>query len=353
MAMRLHRLMFGLFAAVVSVAFLWVIAPYSGAILWSIIFAILFTARTERLAARLGGRNNVASLLMVILIILLIILPAVLLASLVLAEAVQVYQNATSGGGDLNGFVDALLKIVPPWAEPFMQRLGLGTRPEALATISSALSGALSSIASSALNIGKSALSLALGFAVALYLTFFLLRDGRQVVETIARTVPLDRAVFDALARQFASVIRATIKGSLVVALAQGLAGGIIVALLGIPAAPLWGTLMAAMSLIPALGAPIVWIPLVFYLLVTGAIGKAVILTACGVLVIGTLDNILRPILVGRETRMPDALVLLSTLGGIAVAGFNGLIVGPVIAALFLTIWTLVRRSGPASAAAE
>jgi predicted PurR-regulated permease PerM len=345
--------MFGLFAAIVTVAFLWVIAPYSGAILWSIIFAILFTARTERLAERLGGRNNIASLLMVILIILLIILPAVLLASLVLAEAVQVYQSATSGGVDLNGFVDALLRVVPPWAEPFMRRLGLGTRPEALATISSALAGTLSSLASSAVNIGKSTLSLVLGFCVALYLTFFLLRDGQRLVEIIARTVPLDRAVFEAVARQFASVIRATIKGSLVVALAQGLAGGIIVALLGIPAAPLWGTLMGAMSLIPALGAPIVWIPLVLYLLVMGSVTKAVILFACGVLVIGTLDNILRPILVGRETRMPDALVLLSTLGGIAVAGFNGLIVGPVIAALFLTVWTLVRRSGPASAAAE
>ncbi len=345
--MRRQGFTFGLLAAVISLAFLWVIAPYSGAILWSVIFAILFTGRRERLSARLGGRDGLASFLMVLLIILVIILPSVLLASLVLAEAVQVYQNARSGGADLNGFVENLLAAVPGWAQPLMHRLGLGSRPEALATISSAVSGALSSIASSALNIGQSVLTLVLAFCVSLYLTFFLLRDGSSVVEAMARTAPLDREVFDALARQFASVIRATIKGSLVVALAQGLTGGVIVALLGISSAPLWGTLMAAMSLIPELGAPIVWIPLTLYLLVTGSVAKALILAACGVFVIGTVDNFLRPILVGRETRMPDPLVLVSTLGGIAVAGFNGLIVGPVIAALFLTVWTLSRREGP------
>lgn len=344
--MRLHRIMFGLLAATVSAAFLWVVAPYSGAILWSVIFAILFTGMTERLSGRLGGRSSLASLLMVLVIIVVIILPAVLLASLVLGEAVQVYQNARSGGADLNGFVENLLAAVPNWAQPLMNRVGLGSRPEAVETISSALTGALSWMATSALNIGQSVLALVLAFCVSLYLTFFLLRDGRRLVETLARTVPLDRNVFDELARTFASVIRAMIKGSLVVALAQGLTGGVIVALLGIAAAPLWGTLMAAMSLIPALGAPIVWLPLVFYLLITGAVGKAITLAACGVFVIGTVDNFLRPMLVGRETRMPDPLVLISTLGGIAVAGFNGLIVGPVIAALFLTVWTLSRKRG-------
>src|SRR6185295_11334265 len=206
--------------------FLWVIAPYSGAILWSVIFAILFTGMRERLSAKLGGHDNLASLLMVLLIILVIILPSVLLASLVLGEAVQVYQNARSGGADLNGFVDQLLANVPGWAQPIMHRFGLGTRPEALATISTWLSGATSRLATSAVNIGQSVLTLLLAFCVALYLTFFLLRDGRQVVETLARTVPLNRDIFDALARQFASVIRATVKGSLVVALAQGLTGG-------------------------------------------------------------------------------------------------------------------------------
>ncbi|OYW89178.1 MAG: hypothetical protein B7Z20_00690 [Sphingobium sp. 32-64-5] len=180
---------------------------------------------------------------------------------------------------------------------------------------------------------------------VTLYLTFFLLRDGRSLAEKIATTVPLDRELYDALSGRFIQVIRAMIKGSLVVAVAQGLIGGVVFALLGIPGAALWGTLMGAMSLIPAVGTGIVWVPVALYLLFTGSITEGLILIACGALIISTVDNVLRPILVGRETKMPDPLILISTLGGIAVAGFNGLIIGPVIAALFITVWSMAGKA--------
>ena len=144
--------------------------------------------------------------------------------------------------------------------------------------------------------------------------------------------------------KQFVVVTRATIKGSLVVAIVQGLIGGIIFWALGIPGALLWGVLMGCFSLIPAVGTGLIWAPVALYLLATGAVVKGVILIACGLFVIGLVDNLLRPILVGRDTRIPDYVVLITTLGGIDMFGFNGIVIGPVIAALFIATWNIVTR---------
>jgi len=126
-----------------------------------------------------------------------------------------------------------------------------------------------------------------------------------------------------------------------VVALIQGMLGGAIFAVLGIPGALLWGVLMVLLSLLPAVGAGLVWAPVALYFMMSGEVTKAVVLTAFGVLVIGLVDNLLRPILVGKDTRMPDYLVLISTLGGLALFGLNGFVIGPLIAALFISTWSI------------
>jgi predicted PurR-regulated permease PerM len=154
--------------------------------------------------------------------------------------------------------------------------------------------------------------------------------------------MPLEPAPRDALARQFVLMIRATIKGSLVVAILQGLIGGIVFWFIGINGAMLWGILMGAFSLLPAVGTGIVWVPVAIYLFATGAIWQGLALVFCGIFVIGMVDNVVRPILVGRDTRIPDYVVLISTLGGLDLFGFNGIIIGPVIAALFIAIWNIV-----------
>jgi predicted PurR-regulated permease PerM len=127
----------------------------------------------------------------------------------------------------------------------------------------------------------------------------------------------------------------------MVVAIVQGIIGGVCFWAIGINGAMLWGILMGAFSLLPAVGTGIVWVPVAIFLLATGAIWQGLALVFCGVAVIGMVDNVLRPILVGRETRMPDYVVLISTLGGLDLFGFNGLIIGPVIAALFIAIWNI------------
>jgi predicted PurR-regulated permease PerM len=130
-----------------------------------------------------------------------------------------------------------------------------------------------------------------------------------------------------------------------VVAVIQGAIGGIVFWILGIHSALLWGVLMAFLSLLPAIGTGIVWVPVAVYLLVTGAVWEGIILILCGLFIIGLVDNLLRPILVGRDARMPDYVVLISTLGGLEVLGFNGLVIGPVTAALFIAAWDIFARS--------
>ena len=149
------------------------------------------------------------------------------------------------------------------------------------------------------------------------------------------------------LASRFTEVIRATVKGTLVVAVVQGALGGLIFGLLGIHAPALWAALMVVLSLLPAVGTALVWLPVAVYLLATGATWQGIVLIVFGVLVIGLVDNVLRPILVGKDTKIPDYLVLISTLGGIAVFGINGFVIGPVIAAMFIAVWGMFSVSRP------
>ena len=174
-----------------------------------------------------------------------------------------------------------------------------------------------------------------------LYLLFFLLRDGSSVTEKIKQAIPLHREHKRQLFSKFTTVIRATVKGNIVVAAAQGTLGGAMFWFLDIQGALLWGVLMAVMSLLPAIGAGLIWAPVAIYFLITGAIWQGVTLIIYGILVIGLIDNILRPILVGKDTQMPDYVVLISTLGGISIFGLNGFVIGPVIAALFIATWDL------------
>jgi predicted PurR-regulated permease PerM len=141
------------------------------------------------------------------------------------------------------------------------------------------------------------------------------------------------------LLERFVSVTRATLKGSLLIGIIQGALAGLAFWLAGIPGAAFWGTITAVVSIIPAIGSAIIWVPMVIYLLVTGHTGAGLGLLLWSVLVVSTIDNFLRPRLVGRDTRMSDLLVLLSTLGGLGLFGPVGFIVGPIVAALFVTVW--------------
>jgi len=251
------------------------------------------------------------------------------------------YQSIQSGEIAPGRYLRQVFDALPPWAMRWLDRFGLTDLGAVQARITSSLVAGIQFIGPRALSIGQNTFDFVLDTFIMLYLLFFLLRDGKSLSAQAARALPLEPRHTQRLLTQFAAVVRATVKGNVVVALVQGALGGLAFWALGISGALLWGSMMALLSLLPAVGAALVWGPVAAYLLATGSVWQAIALTIWGVLVIGLVDNVLRPILVGKETRLPDYLVLVATLGGLAVFGLNGFVIGPVIAAMFLVTWDI------------
>ncbi len=339
----------------VSIAFAAILEPFFAAILWGLIVAILFAPFNQRLLKMMPNRRSSAALITLVLIIAIVIVPAILLSIALVQEAAYFYGKIQSGDINFARMFAQVQGSLPDWAHSSLRRMGFNNFDAARATVTRGITSSFRTLAAQALLIGQSAFSFVVALGVMLYLSFFLLRDGDVLARRFAEAAPLRAHQREALMRRFVVVIRATIKGSIVVAIVQGFVGGVVFWALGIQGALLWGVLMGAFSLLPAIGSGLVWVPVALYLFATGAIWQGAVLVGCGVLVIGMVDNVLRPILVGRDTRIPDYVVLISTLGGIELFGFNGIVIGPVIAALFIATWnifTTMRRSGEIGEAA-
>ena len=174
-----------------------------------------------------------------------------------------------------------------------------------------------------------------------LYLLFFFLRDGTKIVRLLRHYLPLGDDYERLLVSRFSDTTQAVIKGTILISVLQGIIGGVLFGLVGIPNPVLWGATLGVLAIMPLIGTSVVWLPAAIILMVTGSFWSGMIILLVGALVISSVDNFLRPILVGRSTKMPDSLVLLSTIGGIATFGVSGFIIGPIIAALFLSLWTI------------
>lgn len=327
---------------IVTLAFAWLLTPYFGAILWGVVVAILFNPLYRRLTVRFGGRHNLAAATTLLIILLLVILPSLFIAASLVQEAASFYNQLRTGQIDLAGMFQRMHDALPHWAQGIVDRYGLTDLEAARERLGGTLATGLNSIAAQALTFGQGALNFVAALGVMLYLTYFLIRDGRPLNRRIRALVPLRPDIRDKLFEHFVVVVRATMKGTVVVAIVQGVLGGVIFWALGIEGALLWGVLMGFFSLVPAVGTAIVWVPIAAYLLLTGSLWEGAVLVACGVLVIGMVDNVLRPILVGNDTRMPDFVILIATLAGLELFGLNGFIIGPVIAALFIAVWKSV-----------
>lgn len=329
---------------VVSIAFALVIEPFFAAILWGVIAAILFAPVNQALLERMPSRPNTAAGITLLMIVAVVILPAIVLGATLVQEATLFYGKVESGQINIPQMFDKFQASLPDWASGLLARVGITNFATVREMLGHGIASSFRSVAGQVLQIGQSAFSFFVALSVTLYLTYFLLRDGPELAARLDRAAPLRTTHRRALMQQFVVVIRATIKGSIVVAIAQGVVGGIAFWALGIPGALLWGVLMGCFSLIPAVGTGLVWVPVALYLLATGAVAKGIILVFCGLFVIGLIDNLLRPILVGRDTRIPDYVVLITTLGGLDMFGFNGIVIGPVIAAMFIATWNIVTR---------
>jgi predicted PurR-regulated permease PerM len=338
---NLQQKFFLLLLAFVTLAFIYILLPYSGAIFWGVVLAILFAPLHRRVLRETKHKQTVAALITLSLIIVMVILPLSMITASLVKQAAAVYDMINSGKINFGAYFLRIMHALPQWMVNLLERFELTDLASLQQKLSEGAAQLSQTVARQAINIGGKTFDFLVGLFVMLYLLFFLLRDGQSLATRIKHAFPLGSKYKQRLFNNFTTVIRATVKGNVLVAAAQGALGGLIFWFLGVEGPLLWAVVMAFLSLLPAVGAAIVWAPVAIYFLVTGAIWQGVVLIAFGVIVIGLVDNVLRPLLVGKDTKMPDYLVLLSTIGGMALFGLNGFVIGPVVAALFLACWDL------------
>ena len=338
---RIDDQVFRLLLLAVTLAFAWILWPFYGAILWAIVVAVIFAPLNRALLRSMPGRPNLAALLSVLLIIAIVILPLAIVAASLVQEATGLFGKIQSGEYNFAGYIQRIFDALPAWATGWLERFNLTNLSGLRETLSSGLMKGGQILAPQALSIGMDTFQFVISFGIMLYLLFFLMRDGKALAERIREAVPLSADHKQALFTRFADVVRATVKGGILVAMVQGALGGLAFWFLGIHAPLLWAVLMAFLSLLPAIGAGLVWLPVAIYFLATGSVWHGIGLIVYGVVVIGLVDNLLRPFLVGKDAKLPDYVVLISTLGGIDVFGLNGFVIGPLVAAIFMVSWEI------------
>jgi len=322
----------------ISVVFLAMIRQFLLAIILAGIFSALSYPMYRKFEIRFGGRRMLASAITIILIIFVVLVPLSGLLGIIATQAVKIGSAAKpwveqqfSKPGALSQFLQSLpfYETIEPYRNQIIAKAG-----EFVGSMSGFIIDKLSSA-----TIGT--VSIIIDIFIMLYCMFFFLIQGDKILKKILYYLPLkdhdERRILD----KFTSVTRATLKGTLVIGVLQGGLAGLAFAVLGIPSAVFWGTIMAILSVIPSIGSALVWVPAAIYLSITGHPAKGIgLFIFCGA-VVGSLDNLLRPILIGKDTQMHELMIFFGTLGGIIMFGVIGMIIGPIIAALFVTVWEI------------
>lgn len=339
---KLEQRSFLFMLLLVSLLFGLVLKPFWGAIFWACAIGVIFYPLQQRILSRIGPKPNRAALLTLLICIVIVVLPVLLIATSFVQEGLSLYQRIDRGEISPARVLEQIRSAFPLLPE-LLERVGIDMDNLRQRLSEAAVAGSRL-LAEKALVAGQNTFVFIVNVALMLYLAFFLLRDGHQLTELLIKALPLGDERERKLFAKFSEVTRATVKGNILVAMVQGALGGFIFWALDISGPLLWGVVMAFLSLIPAVGAGLVWLPVAIYLYATGAWVAGTVLVAFGALVIGLADNVLRPLLVGRDTKLPDYVVLFSTLGGISLMGINGFVIGPLVAALFLVFWDIFMR---------
>lgn len=335
---RLQKGVLLLVVAFVTVLFLVMIRGFLMALILAGVFSAMGRPAFLKLAEALAGRRRTAALLTVLGLLLLIVVPLGGFLALVVSQAAEVADAAAPWIREQSGRWGELTS----WLEGLPVLGQLLPAEGQLAARAADIAGAAGTFLISNLRAATTGtVNLVLDLFVMLYAMYFFLMDGPSILARILYYTPLDERDERRLINQFVSVTRATIKGSILVGLIQGALAGAAFFVLGLPGAAFWTTVMAVLSVIPVLGSGLVWAPAAVILMSSGRLVAGIGLAIWGFAVVGLIDNFLRPRLVGRDTRMHDLLVLLSTFGGLALFGLVGFIIGPIVAALFMTAWDL------------
>lgn len=319
----------------ITALFVWMLWDIILPIFWALVFAVLLHPLFVRLRRGMKGKGVPAAALTLVFTLVVIFVPLYILGSMIANEAIDLYLALADRNFSIAP-ISENVSVVNTLVERFT-----GDSRTVTEHVTEFVRSISSWLATQAVSIGTTTLSFAIKFALMLYVLFFLLKDGERLGSYLMKIFPLGDEKEKMIFFSFTSTTRAIIKGTVIVSLVQGLLGAILFAIAGVPSPILWGTLMAILALIPAIGPGLVWVPVGVILLLSGDVFGAIVVLAGGATLVSLADNVLRPILIGRDTEMPDALILLSILGGLATFGLAGIVIGPVIAALFISIWGL------------
>ena len=322
----------------ISALFLSMIHQFLMAIFLAGLFSALARPVYRRLRITFKGHRHAASVTTLLLMIFVVLIPLMLLVGIIVGQAIDVGQAVTpwikqniEQPDSLTAYLQQLpfYEYLEPYRGVILEKAG-----KLVGSVSNLIVGGLSQATLGTANF------LFMTF-VFLYTVYFLQMDGDKLIRKILYYLPLNGDDESLMLNKFTSVTRATVKGTMMIGLLQGILAGGAFAVAGIENAVFWGTIMAVLSVIPSVGSALVWLPASIILILQGSVGAGVgLLVFCG-LIVGSLDNVLRPILVGKDTKMHELMIFFGTLGGIFMFGIAGIFIGPLIASLFVTIWEL------------
>jgi predicted PurR-regulated permease PerM len=334
----------------VTVAFAAMLRPF----LLTILLAAVFTGVTypgyRRILHAFGGRAGLAAVATLLLLFVLVMGPLLAVLAAAANEALRISETI---GPRLQQFlknpgeIEERLALLPGYdfVAPY--------RADILTRVGDLVSGTGVFLFNALSATTRATVLFAFHLVVLLYTMFFFLMSGPRMLQAMAEHLPLTDVEKQRMFERFISVTRATLKGTVLIGMTQGTLGGLSFWAIGIDGPIFWGVVMTVLSIIPGVGGAIIWLPATLVLLAQGEVWRAVGLAAFNALVVGSVDNVLRPRLVGRDTQMHDLLIFFSTLGGLLLFGASGFIVGPILAALFLTVWDMIATASRQGGAAR
>lgn len=325
-------------ALFISTIFIIMIYGFLKTVFLAAIFAGLLYPLYCKILKKTSNKTSLSAMLTLVFLIIVVLIPISLISIIIIEQAGNFTQTSGPAIEKFSQAPHEFIKYIESNTYvskifPDKQKM-IETLNNLLSNLGNFFVNELSVITSGAANF----LFLLFIFLISLY--YFLIY-GEGYLKTILYYVPLKNEEEDMLMSRFTKVAKATLKGTFIVGVIQGTTGGVIMALLGVPNAVFLGMLMIIASIIPALGSGLVWFPAAIYLLISGHYIQGIVLIIVGATIIGNIDNVLRPKLVGKDAEMPDIMILLATLGGLSLFGLSGIIIGPIIGSIFLSIWDI------------
>ncbi len=323
--------------ALVTILCFSLLRPFAYPIFWAAVIAAISYPLYQRLYT-FFHHQNLASVMTLTIVTIIILIPLTTIGTLLIRESINLYGLINNPDSPINTTIQTTIDFFKNSA---FSQIIRDNQPFLSEKISEFAKTGLSTVFTTLTNLTQNSVTFVVMFVLMLYTLFFFLRDGEGMLKKMMHIFPLGDKYEVLLYKKFTSTASAAIKGTLVIGGIQGTLGAILFSIVGIQGALIWGIIMAFFSIVPAAGSSLVWLPAGIILLLTGNIWQGILVLIVGGLIISTIDNFIRPILVGKDTQMHPALILFSTLGGIALFGISGFVIGPIIASLFLAFWEI------------